>query len=58
VGTKWFNTQEPELEELLSDPILHAVLARDHITVKDVQEVIASYKKVNSKRKMSLATTE
>ncbi|MEH6475680.1 MAG: hypothetical protein V7727_08305 [Sneathiella sp.] len=56
MGTKWFNTQEPEIEDLLSDPILLAVLARDRITVEDLQDVITSYKKTNPGDKISFTS--
>lgn len=35
--------EEPPIEELLADPILHAVLQRDGLTVDDVKAVIDTY---------------
>ncbi len=34
---------EPALTELLSDPIMLAVLKRDGLTVEDVKKVVNSY---------------
>ena len=48
MGKKWYDRQEPEISDLLCDPILLAVLARDRLTVEDVKEVIISYKKYKS----------
>lgn len=47
MGARANITDEPEVEELLSDPVLHAVLKSDGITVDDVKKVIHSYQ--NSK---------
>ncbi|MBE7638535.1 hypothetical protein GUA87_16885 [Sneathiella sp. P13V-1] len=35
--------EEPSIEELLDDPILHAVLERDGLTIDDVRAVIDTY---------------
>jgi hypothetical protein len=34
-GARW--TREPSLDELLSDPVLHAVVRRDGLTVETVR---------------------
>jgi len=49
-GAKDVNTEieiqnEPYVDDLLEDPILHAVLVRDGLTVEDVRAVIAEYRR-------------
>ncbi|WP_340151092.1 hypothetical protein [uncultured Sneathiella sp.] len=34
---------EPALKDLLSDPIMLAVLKRDGLTVEDIKKVVTSY---------------
>lgn len=35
--------EEPDLAELLSDPVLHALLKCDGLTAEDVKKVIRKY---------------
>jgi len=37
------DAREPEIKDLLSDPVLLAVLKSDGIKVEDLKQVIASY---------------
>ncbi|MEH6525975.1 MAG: hypothetical protein V7723_07860 [Sneathiella sp.] len=41
--------KEPALREILEDPIIHAVLKRDGLTVEDVKKVVHSYQKTAKK---------
>ncbi len=34
---------EPSLNELLNDPLMHKVLARDRLTISDVIEVVSRW---------------
>lgn len=43
---------EPALSDLLSDPVILAVLKRDGLTVDDVKKVVTSYQR-NVKPKLS-----
>ena len=35
---------EPEIDEILNDPVMLALLKRDGLTVEDIRQVIASYR--------------
>ncbi|USG60610.1 hypothetical protein NBZ79_15705 [Sneathiella marina] len=43
------NQKEPALREILEDPIIHAVLKRDGLTVEDVRKVVSSYQRTAKK---------
>jgi len=48
--TNGFESIEPDIKDLLNDPILLAVLKSDGIRVQDLKEVIASYhESINAK---------
>jgi hypothetical protein len=38
-----YSSNEPNIEDLLQDPIFHALLARDGLTIDDVKKVINDY---------------
>lgn len=35
---------EPKIDEMFSDPVFHAVLKRDGLTVDDIRQVIETYR--------------
>lgn len=47
------DTNEPEIEELLADPILLAVLERDGLTVEDIWDVVSLYRSQNDAEPVS-----
>jgi hypothetical protein len=42
---------EPSIEEMLADPIVHLVMARDGITEQDVRRGIRKYRQVDGKQR-------
>lgn len=36
---------EPDIDEILEDPVMLALLKRDGLTVNDIRQVIANYRK-------------
>lgn len=39
---------EPDIDDILEDPVMLALLKRDGLTVNDVRQVIANYRKNTS----------
>jgi len=44
VKQRWTENEEPHLDEVLADPIVHLVMKRDGVSIPDLRAVVARAK--------------